>query len=265
MVVRIHMKITIVGCGWLGLELGKSLAKSGHTVYGVTRSAERFDELEAHDVQPTLIQNGSLASEEAAKSDVVIIALPPFDRNQPENYANYLTKILDQFPISSTVHFMSSTGIYPKDSGNYDESYQFDPKSHGVLHYGEYAIIRSGKPYRIFRLGGLFGPERHPIRSLRGRTQLSNPKGKINFVHRQDVIHAVKLSLSDTQQNTIFNLVHPDHPTRQEYYLHAAEHYGFKAPSFDNSPPTLRIIDGSLIERELNFTYSFSPNLFPDL
>jgi UDP-glucose 6-dehydrogenase len=36
------MKISIVGCGWLGLPLGEKLAKSGHQVFGSTTSVEKI-------------------------------------------------------------------------------------------------------------------------------------------------------------------------------------------------------------------------------
>src|SRR5271157_1479906 len=46
------MRVLIVGCGYVGLPLGAELARLGHEVFGVTRSAERGAELQARGLTP---------------------------------------------------------------------------------------------------------------------------------------------------------------------------------------------------------------------
>src|ERR1051326_8089604 len=46
------MRVLIVGCGYVGLPLGAELAKQGHEVYGVRRSAEASAGLSAAGIKP---------------------------------------------------------------------------------------------------------------------------------------------------------------------------------------------------------------------
>jgi UDP-glucose 6-dehydrogenase len=50
------MKISIVGCGWLGLPLGAKLVKNGHRVFGSTTSEEKIEEIKAAGIAPYLLK-----------------------------------------------------------------------------------------------------------------------------------------------------------------------------------------------------------------
>src|ERR1041385_5899300 len=46
------MRVLIVGCGYVGLPLGATLARDGHDVFGLRRSASAADELKAAGIRP---------------------------------------------------------------------------------------------------------------------------------------------------------------------------------------------------------------------
>src|SRR5437870_12281976 len=46
------MRVLILGCGYVGLPLGAELAKQGHEVFGVRRSAAGEADLKAAGIQP---------------------------------------------------------------------------------------------------------------------------------------------------------------------------------------------------------------------
>ena len=74
------MKISIVGCGWLGLPLGKSLVPKGHQVIGTTTSLAKIEILQQAGIEPLLVRFNPLPDvgiQSILETDVLIIALPP--------------------------------------------------------------------------------------------------------------------------------------------------------------------------------------------
>ena len=50
------MKISILGCGWLGLPLAESLIKDGHEVKGSTRDPEKLGQIREQGINPFLLE-----------------------------------------------------------------------------------------------------------------------------------------------------------------------------------------------------------------
>ncbi|RZJ28768.1 MAG: short-chain dehydrogenase, partial [Flavobacterium sp.] len=48
-------EISILGCGWLGLPLAKSLIQKGYSVKGSTTSENKVDVLQANNIDPFVI------------------------------------------------------------------------------------------------------------------------------------------------------------------------------------------------------------------
>tara|TARA_Y100000385_G_scaffold291751_1_gene371975 strand:+ start:1207 stop:2013 length:807 start_codon:yes stop_codon:yes gene_type:complete len=267
------MIITIIGCGWLGRPLGAQLTEVGHSVFGSTRNESFFEEISSFGIQPFLLDSyGSMdvPSEVTDSTELLIIALPPISRNKGvsgiQEDHDFMKKILKQFDNSVRIIFTSSTSVYPKREREYYESYTFSDKDKQTLSYQrELAIETSGKSSVILRLGGLIGPKRHPITSLKGRENMPNPEGPINFVHQKDVLGVIRKVVSDSTISGVFNVVNPMHPSRESYYRSAAKHYGLVAPKFLNSSSVHRIISSQKLIQEHNFKYTAPLFIFPDL
>ena len=75
-------KISILGCGWLGLPLAKTLIEKGNSVKGSTTSIEKIIILKELEIEPYTI---SLSANEIKgninsfldQSEVLIINIPP--------------------------------------------------------------------------------------------------------------------------------------------------------------------------------------------
>ncbi len=264
-----NLSVTIIGCGWLGMPLAQLLIEQKNTVFGSVRNSERIEELRLVGIEPFIIdleKSTEIPTEIAKSTSTLIITLPPIDRKNPARYARILEDLLRQFSDDTHVVFTSSTGIYPEETGNFEESFQFSSEQEStVLHRAEDAIRGSGKAHTIFRLGGLIGPKRHPIRFLQGRRRLKNPKGSINFVHQGDCLRAIMQAIDDRQLIGTFNLVFPSHPSRETYYDDAAKHYGFQAPEFEANEKIDRIISSEKVQADFNFQFEFRIDCFPEL
>ena len=76
------MKISILGCGWLGLPLAEKLIETGYEVKGSTTSENKLDILQSHKIEPFLVTlsedkiTGTI-SEFLNESEILIIDIPP--------------------------------------------------------------------------------------------------------------------------------------------------------------------------------------------
>ena len=72
--------VSVLGCGWYGLELAKELVKNGYPVKGSTTRKEKFVLLKDSGIIPYLVQFDELGGDfdaEFFNSDVLIICIPP--------------------------------------------------------------------------------------------------------------------------------------------------------------------------------------------
>jgi nucleoside-diphosphate-sugar epimerase len=266
---RTNLSLTIIGCGWLGLALAETLVKKGHTVFGTVRSESGFNALREVGVKPIKLdveKSTSLPEIVLNSTEILVITLPPIDRKNPNHYKRILEELLGRFSEDVRVIFTSSTGIYPEDASIYDENFVFTQEQEStVLNVAENVIRASKKQSVIFRLGGLTGPNRHPIRFLEGRIGVKNPDGPINFVQQGDCLQALLLTIENTAISGTFNLVYPEHPTRKNYYSAAAKHYALNPPEFVKEAAIERLISSDKIVSELSFAFKFPINDFPKL
>ena len=258
------MKITIIGCGWLGLPLGKELLKQGHAVSGSTQSNTKLKELETAGIAPflySLEDNTQIPGIICKSTDVLIITIPPVRRKKdPTFYGKGLKQLIKQFSGVKRVIFTSSIGIYPQHSAVYFEHFEFlEQEKETALYLAESALSNTLKDTLIIlRLGGLMGDGRHPVKHLQGRDDVENPFGLVNLVHQSDVIRCIQLCIKNEDAEGIYNVVNPENPWRKEYYTKLYRQNDLKAINFVISPTIERRIDTTKLRRELGFSFEYS-------
>lgn len=252
------MNWTIIGCGWLGTRLAKSLLQNGNNVLATTTSSENQLILLQKGINSTVFKLTSQISTEIIDfSEIVVLSIPPFSREKPVEYGNALSELVNQFKSTTQFIFLGSTGIYPQKSGLFSEEYEFDKKEQAnSLFQAEKKLVRCLKHrLTILRLGGLFGNDRHPIYHLAGKIGVKNPLGKINFAGDNDIIFIIQELASQKKLGGIFNLVFPEHPTREEYYSQKAKKLNLIAPKFEDVTSITREITSEKIQSVLNFRF----------
>ena len=223
------MKIVIVGCGWLGMQLAEVLCAAGYQVYATRRSAQRLNEL-PDGVTPVLLDLSHLGVAPqvltALAQAVVVCAIPPGlrsgDGGQYLQALQQLAVLMQRAGSQAVIHF-SSSGIYQGLSGEVDETVALrtDLARVAALHAGE-AILKAAMPACVtLRLSGLFGPGRAPGRFVAGKV-LSGAGQPVNMLHAADACRAV-LRLLDKQPLPLatYNLCSPLKVTREQFYQRA--------------------------------------------
>ena len=263
-------QISILGCGWLGLPLAKSLLEKDFSIKGSTTSLEKISVLKNSGIQAFQIEIGETEikgeiNSFLENSEILIIDIPPKLRTDSSTPLGktFVQKIQNLIPFleQSTVEkviFISSTAVYadspsPEASGalGVTESIKPQPNTESGKQLLEAEqLLQNNKNFQttVLRFGGLIGENRHPIHFLAGRKNIENPEAPINLIHQTDCIGIIEEILRYTQTRELssnwrsndnlvwgetFNAVAPFHPTRKEYYTQKARSLNLPLPEFE--------------------------------
>lgn len=193
------------------------------------------------DPPPTPMPTGAVDPTAALWAcDQLVLAVPPGRApDAPRTYpAAVLSAVLRyrRAQPAGRIVFTSSTGVYEGATGRVDESTPIAGASAKVrkLALAESQVAaQSQRPYVILRLGGLYGGERHPGRTLAGRTGLPDGDAPVNLVSRDRVIAEVTALLDHPfWRQPIRNVVDEAHPPKAAFYRAYAEAHGLPTPTF---------------------------------
>ncbi|MFV8371742.1 SDR family NAD(P)-dependent oxidoreductase [Flavobacterium sp. LB2P74] len=265
-------KISILGCGWLGLPLAKAMISKGFSVNGSTTSVEKLSVLENSGINPFLIalsenKTTGNVSNFLENSEILIIDVPPKLRGSgTENFVSKIRNIIPFIEKSSVenVLFISSTSVYNENDAFVTEETIPKPDTEGGKQLLETEqLLQSNINFKttVLRFGGLIGEDRHPIKFLAGRENLDNPDASINLIHQKDCVGIILKIIANNAWNETFNAVAPSHPTRELYYTQKALDLNLALPKFNHKNPSIgKTILSTKIETVLKYTFT-KPNL----
>ena len=251
-------RTVIVGCGYVGLELGRQLHRAGHEVTGVRRSDAGLDAvadagLEPHRADAT--DPGSLSS--LPNAEWVVFAASSGGRGADAARAVYvegLENVIEEYAGRSSspdrLVYTSSTGVYGDHDGAFvDEDTPIDPKTEKteVLADAE-RIARetaadAGIDGTVARFAGLYGPDRYRLdRYLTGPVT----EGYLNMVHRNDAAGAVAFCLDSGVARGETVLVVDDEPVDKWAFA------DWLAAECGVEPPPKRTIEERLADPDLS-------------
>lgn len=270
-------QISILGCGWLGLPLAKSLIERGYSINGSTTTVAKMAVLENAGITSfhILISENKIEGNIdlfLKNSEILIIDIPPKLRgDSKENFIGKIQNLIPFLGISTVekVIFVSSTAVYPDDNliindetkptRVIDEQSEANPTTESGKQLLEVEHLLQAKTEfqtTIIRFGGLIGESRHPINFLSGRKNIENPDGPINLIHQEDCIGIIEKIIEKESWGEIFNAVGPHHPTRKEYYTQKAIERNLTLPEFDQSKTSVgKTISSEKLARVLGYKF----------
>lgn len=270
---NIQMTVSILGCGWLGFPLAQYLINEGFDVKGSTTSPEKVRLLKQAGIVSYRIRlPQDIHNSESGgfwNTDTLFLNIPPSagEKNVSSNtYPVLIDKIIERSKESGIgkIIFTSSTSVYSDTGGITTEEDAIPgtaarPSGEALLK-AEETIIKSGLDYIILRLGGLYGYERHPVKYLAGKKNLSDPLKPVNLIHLDDCIKVVHKLLRKKTRNQIYNVVSDGHPPRSELYTTAARHLDLPPPEFKDTPgKDYRIVSNAKLKEDLEISFMY-PN-----
>jgi nucleoside-diphosphate-sugar epimerase len=261
-------RISILGCGWLGLPLGRFLAEKKFEVKGSTTHKDKLDELFQAGISPYLVKLDPYYSgneiEAFLDSDLLIINIPPSLRTQSEEFhilqMKEVFERLKKSPVKYLI-YISSTSVYPdlNQQAKEDEILLLENAGNKTLLQAE-EIFRNEKNLQslIVRCAGLAGDDRNLTKYFAGKENLKMGNAPVNLIHREDVIGVLyELIKSNTWGETI-NICAPIHPLRKDLYPFLAQKYGFITPHYDSLDNTsFKIINIDKLMSIVNYQFKF--------
>jgi len=258
----LKQKISILGCGWLGLPLAKAL-RTNYQVLGSSTNTDTLKELSKIGVQPFLVTLKQLESDTLRsflQADVLIITVPPKSADFVKRIENIIEKISNKFhqnrtfevlnldienqdsnsldyrPKIKKVIYCSSISVYGNQTGVITEKTLVKPETENakkMVDVEQMLLQNSAFETTILRFGGLIGENRHPAKHLSNKT-LKHPNTPVNLIHLTDCIGVIDTVLT---QNLIgiYNIVTPHHPSKNEYYTAICKQLKIPLPKINTS------------------------------
>jgi nucleoside-diphosphate-sugar epimerase len=192
------MRVTILGCGYVGRALGRQLLDAGHDVTGVVRSAESATEVAESGIDAVRADLTEPETLQAVPDTDALVFAASAGRASVEQarslYLDGLRAVLAEFRSRECpperILFTSSTGVYGDHSGDWvDENTPVDPVSpkSEIIAEAENLVHDSSLSGTVARFAGLYGPGRYRLRSYLD----SVTDGWRNSTHRDDAAGAL--------------------------------------------------------------------------
>jgi len=261
------MKIAIIGFGWLGLPLGKSLLKAGHEVVGTTTTAAKIAQLQQEGLEAVQLDlSGDLtqfSKDIFGNTDIAILNFPPArEKDNSQLYGEQSLSAVALFSETTRFIFVSSTGIYPNEVSPATEA-GFDRSNFtgtDSIAYAEEALHRSlGDRLTIVRMAGLIGGDRHIGKYFAGKKGIPNGDTPVNLIHQDDCVRLILRIIERDCRGEVFNGCASGHPSRRDYYTFYCEKQGLEKPEFpiEENPVKGKMISNEKSKERLDFTYLF--------
>jgi len=270
-------RVSILGCGWLGLPLGRRLVESGFLVKGSTTDPGKLPLLDAAGIEPFLLLldpeiQGDLPSK-FFQTDILLINIPPGrGREDVEAYHPGQIRALIPAIIETRIPFViyvSSTSVYPNVGGIVrEEDAGSPPTASGRALLEAESLLQSHAEFAttVVRFGGLIGGDRHPARFLAGKSNVADADAPVNLIHQEDCLRILTRLIEGGPRRDVFNACADAHPTRRDFYTHEARKFQLPVPLFSNARTSpSKIVNSEKLKRTLNyqFVYPDPSDAFP--
>ncbi|SFS68955.1 SDR family oxidoreductase [Halostagnicola kamekurae] len=251
------MRVAILGCGYVGCELGRQLRERGHDVIGVRRSESGIETIESLGLEAVRADITDADDLESVPSvDAVVFAASSGGRDASAArsvYVDGLETAIESFgsradPPDRLV-YTSSTGVHGDHDGDWvDEETPIDPTTEktAVLAEAERVALETPPEYgfegTVARYAGLYGPDRYRLeRYLEGPVTA----GYLNMVHRDDAAGAVGYLLEeDLARGEVVQVVDDEPADKWEFADWLANEAGVDEPA--KRTKAERLEDGDL-------------------
>jgi len=249
--------ITIVGLGWLGLQLYQRLTNRGFRVCGSKTSVETVNSLKSNGIEAFQLQLNPQPEgsdlDQWLNCRTLVINIPPSRRNEniEEYYPAQIQNLIALVSPQTKIVFVGSTSVFGEVAGAVDDHSPFNPETasaRALVACEEW--LRENRPESVVvRFAGLYGPDRHPGRFFAGRKDIPNGEAPVNFIHQADAVRVLEKIITEGHRELRINACAPQHPPKKEYYQKAALAGDFELPAFLPGGANGRIVSTGWLDK----------------
>lgn len=215
------MNIFIFGAGYSSLAFVKHVESDNYNIAGTTRDEDKITELNENGIKPFLFDGETSNSDINARlkevTHLLISIAPPRDTqgSDVDPVLNVFGDVIrNKMPNLQWIGYLSTVGVYGNHEGAWvDETVSTTPVSarsiqRDIAEKSWLALSAAiNIPLTIFRLAGIYGPDRNAFRTIEaGRSRRLVKKGQFfNRIHVADIAQAIKLA-AHKKCNEVFNI-----------------------------------------------------------
>ncbi|MCY1719811.1 sugar nucleotide-binding protein [Prolixibacteraceae bacterium Z1-6] len=258
--------VSILGCGWLGTALGKSLLRKGWNVKGSTSSTKSCNDLEMTGISTFYVKVKPKGVEVDYNSffstDVLIVSIPPtrtdcVEESYPQK-VNQIAQKAEEIGISKVL-FISSSSVYESQNKEVREGDEGSPEKQSgrALIKAEKVLTHNPKfKTTVIRFGGLIGYDRNPVKFLIYKSEVAG-ETPVNLIHRDDCVGIITQIIEKDIWGETFNASSPEHPVKREFYSKAAKISELPAPVFSNTKENYKIVNSDKLINALDYKFKY--------
>jgi len=253
--------ISILGSGWLGTALGKSLLRKGWDVKGSTTSTQTYNDLEMTGISTFYVkvqpQGIRIDYNSFFNTDVLVISFC-VEESFPQKIEQVVKKI-KEIGIKKVL-FISSTSVYESRNDEVKEGDEGTPEKasgRALLSAERLFLQEDAFQTTVLRFGGLIGYDRNPARFVQHRTEVAGAL-PVNLIHRDDCVNIITEILEKEVWGEVFNATSPEHPTKAEFYARAAKISELPAPAFTGTPEPFKIVNSDKLREKLGYKFIYN-------
>ena len=267
-------KLLIYGYGYTASYLVETLNTENYLIIGSSREEKKFNS----DNKKVKFINNSQVNNCLLKDDIthILVSVPPNDLGDIfiQNYRDIITKNKN----IEWIGYLSATNVYGDHNGKLvSESSQTKPKTKKGINrlvaekQWLELISKFNLPIKIFRLAGIYGPNRNiKERLIKGLVKNIFKEGQFfSRIHVEDIANILNLSMNNITKNKIYNLADDFSCNLNVIIEYLCEKNSLKKPaqiSFDEMSSDYKKesfflenkrVDNSLVKKDLlkNFKY----------
>lgn len=249
------MRLFAFGFGYCAQALAARLTAQGWTAAGTARDATKLGTLRARGYEAAAFSGEApdAAVDRLLDGTTHLLHSIPPDARGDHVLAHYRDRLAGLGTLR-WVGYLSTVGIYGDQQGRWvDEDTPPNPNSDRTearvaaeqawLEFG----AKTGVPVQIFRLAGIYGPERSAFDKLKaGTARRINKKGQVfSRIHVDDIVSVLEASIAHPRAGAIYNVADDEPAAPGDIVAHAAELLGVAPPpeiDFEDAdlPPMVR-------------------------
>jgi nucleoside-diphosphate-sugar epimerase len=234
------MKFFVFGFGYSALHISQRLRTAGAEVTATVRSRAKVESLKEAGIIARVFSpeycDAEIAADIAA-SDAILISIPPDQSGDP--VLSTFADTIAAAPNLRWVGYLSTVGVYGDHAGGWiDEATPASPRQQRsrIRAAVEQAWLTFGASrgieLHIFRLSGIYGPQRNQLVQLTAGTarRIVKPGQVFNRIHVADIAAVVEASLAHPRGGAIYNVSDHEPAPPQDVVAFAAQLCGIEPP-----------------------------------
>ncbi|MGK7896377.1 MAG: SDR family oxidoreductase [Xenococcus sp. (in: cyanobacteria)] len=270
------MKITILGCGYVGSAVARFWHKNGHQVTVTTTTPEKATQLSAIAAKVVILEGKeqNKLADLIQDQDLVLLSIGARTRELDiyrQTYLGTATNLVTALKNNQTVKQVIYTGSYGilgnKQGAWTDENTPVAPANENskILAQTEEVLLAANSAKLnicILRLAGIYGPGRELIKIFKksaGTTRPGQGTDYSNWVHLEDIVNGIELARLK-QLAGIYHLNSDEILEKREFFHRLFTTYNLPPIQWDseaisNRPYNLRLSNKKIKDAGLNLIY----------